>query len=334
MLRFGIIGCGHIAIRHALQISRIGTLVAVCDNIKDKADALAALYNAGAYYIAEELLEKEKQIDIIAVCTPNGLHALHTIQCLQAGFHVVCEKPMAIRVSDCLDMIKAADLSGRKLMIVKQNRFNPPIAAVKKLLDEGRLGKVFAVQVNGFWNRGAGYYKGSWKGTKDLDGGTLFTQFSHFVDLLYWMLGEVKHVQAVMANYAHAGIIEFEDTGMVLLEFVNGVSGTLQYTVNSYKKNMEGSFTLFAEKATLKIGGQYLNELSYQAMEGEGICNLPSGAAANDYGGYSGSMSNHDKVYENVVNVIKNNAHMATSAFEGMKTVEIIERIYRSARYI
>jgi UDP-N-acetyl-2-amino-2-deoxyglucuronate dehydrogenase len=330
-LRFGIIGCGRIATRHALHISKRGTLVAVCDIVREKADELAKSYGAVACYDVLALLQ-QKDIDVIAVCSPNGLHALHTIEALNAGFHVLCEKPMAISTVDCRNMLKAAELAGKKLMIVKQNRFNPPVAAVKKLLDEGRLGKIFSVQVNCFWNRGADYYKDSWRGTKSMDGGTLFTQFSHFVDLLYWMLGDVKNVQGIMANYAHAGIIQFEDTGAVVIEFVSGATGTLQYTVNSYGKNMEGSFTLFAEKGTLKIGGEYLDELSYQQIEGDAIENLPVGASANDYGGYRGSMSNHDKVYDNLVDVITNNAPIAASAYDCLKTVEIIEKIYKSAK--
>ena len=333
-LRFGILGCGRIAARHAVQINRLGQLIAVCDTIKERSETLAAAYQAKSYCTAEELLENEKGIDVMVVCTPNGLHAQHTIQSLRAGFHVLCEKPMAIRTADCIEMAAEAVKAGRQLMIVKQNRFNPPVAAVKKLLQENRLGKIYAVQVNCFWNRGADYYRDSWRGTKEMDGGTLFTQFSHFIDLLYWMLGDVKNIQAILANYQHTGVIEFEDTGAVLLEFTSGVTGTLQYTVNSYKKNMEGSFTVFAEKGTLKIGGEYLNELSYQAIEGDGIDALPVGAMANDYGIYKGSMSNHDKVYDNLLDVIENNAPVAASAFEGMKTVEIIEKIYRAAKYV
>jgi predicted dehydrogenase len=165
-----------------------------------------------------------------------------------------------------------------------------------------------------------------------LDGGTLYTQFSHFIDLLYWLIGDVRQVKAMMANYAHQGIIEFEDTGVVILEFYNGAIGTINYTVNSYQKNMEGSLTIFGEKGTVKIGGQYLNELEYQQIEGYAIGNLPEGNKANNYGNYQGSMSNHDKVYDNLVNVLRNNASPTTLPEEGLKTVEIIEKIYQSAQ--
>lgn len=329
-IKFAIIGCGRIAHRHAEHISNNGKLVAVCDIVKEKAEALAGQYNAKAYTQIDELLKNHPETDVVVICTPNGLHAAHSIASLKAGFHVLCEKPMAITAKDCGDMIYTADKMNRRLFIVKQNRFNPPVQAVKKALDEGRLGSIYSIQLNCFWNRDEAYYHNSWKGTKDLDGGTLFTQFSHFIDLLYWMIGDVKKVQAKLANFHHQGIIEFEDTGVVNLEFYNGALGTINYTVNSYNKNMEGSLTIFAEKGTVKIGGQYLNELEYQDIEGYEITGLPEGNPPNNYGQYVGSMSNHDKVYENLVNVLQNGGSIATSGLEGMKTVEIIEKIYRS----
>lgn len=332
MLHFAIIGCGRIAQRHAEHIAMKGKLVAVCDTIKERADQLAKLYNAKAWYSADEMLASEKDIDVVAICTPNGLHAEHTIKALQAGCHVLCEKPMALTVNDCREMISVAENAGKRLFIVKQNRFNPPVVAVKKAIEEGRLGKIYSVQLTCIWNRDAAYYKDSWRGTLDLDGGTLFTQFSHFIDLLCWMVGDIKDVQAYRHNYAHQGIIEFEDTGAVIMRFTDGALGTIHYTVNSHRKNMEGSLTIVGEKGTVKIGGEYLNELEYQNIEDYTIENLPTGNHANHYGTYQGSMSNHDKVYDNLVDVLMNNAPVSASALEGLKTVEVIEKVYLSKR--
>jgi predicted dehydrogenase len=329
-IKFAIIGCGRIAQRHAEHINNNGILAAVCDIDKKKADDLGTKYNANIYYDIDVLLEKEKNIDVVAICSPNGLHAEHTIKSLKSGFHVLCEKPMAISVHDCGEMIKEAEKANKRLFIVKQNRFNPPVAAVKKLIDENILGKIYSVQLSCFWNRDENYYKNSWKGTKKLDGGTLYTQFSHFIDLLYWMIGDVKKVQAIYKNSAHQEIIEFEDNGVVSLEFHNGALGTIHYTVNSFQKNMEGSLTIFAEKGTVKIGGQYLNELEYQKIDNYEIKDLPKGNPANNYGQYQGSMSNHDKVYENVIEVLTKQGIIATNGFEGLKTVEIIDKIYNS----
>lgn len=330
IVKFAIIGCGRIAERHAEHIRNLGLLVATCDIISKKADSLAQKYGAKPFYSIEEFIAANIEIDVVAICTPNGLHAQHAIACLNSGYHVLCEKPMALSLQDCQQMMFAAEQNDKKLFAIKQNRFNPPVVAVKKTLDENRLGKIYNVQLNCFWNRNADYYLNSWKGTKDLDGGTLYTQFSHFIDLLFWMIGDVNKVVAFAKNFAHQGKIEFEDTGVVILSFDNGAIGTINYTVNSYAKNMEGSLTIFGEKGTVKIGGQYLNELEYQCIEDYKIDNIPQGNRPNDYGTYVGSMSNHDKVYENVIAVLQNNAPMATNAFEGLKTVSIIEKIYQS----
>ncbi|NBP58562.1 gfo/Idh/MocA family oxidoreductase [bacterium] len=332
MIKFALIGCGRIAQRHAEHISKNGVLVAVCDIVKENADSLATKYNAEAYYNIDELLKAAIEIDVVSICSPNGLHPEHSIKSLKAGFHVLCEKPMSINVSDCGEMIKTAEKMNRRLFAIKQNRFNPPVVAVKQAIDDGKLGKIFSVQLSCFWNRSEDYYKNSWKGTKDLDGGTLYTQFSHFIDLLYWIVGDIKNVKGFTGNYAHKGIIEFEDTGVFVVEFYNGAIGTVNYTVNSYKTNMEGSLTIFGEKGSVKIGGQYLNELEYQSIEGFEFKDLPTGNIANNYGKYQGSMSNHDKIYANLVDVLSNNAAISTSAFEGLKTVEIIDKMYNSVK--
>ena len=330
-LLFAIIGCGNISKRHAEQAQTVGKLVAVCDIIRSKAEELGKIYDAAIFSSIEEMFAHKKPIDVAVICTPNGLHAAHSIVCLQAGCHVLCEKPMAIYSKDCMAMINEAKKAGKHLFVVKQNRFNPPVVAVKKLLDERKLGDIYSIQLNCFWNRDAKYYENSWKGTMELDGGTLFTQFSHFIDLLYWMFGDVRQVKAFKKNFAHKNIIEFEDTSVVILEFESGVIGSVNYTVNSFKKNMEGSLTIFGQKGTVKIGGQYLNELAYQQIKDHVIFDLPSSNKANEYGFYEGSMSNHDKVYNNLVDVLQHNGKMAASSYDGLKTVEIIEKIYAAA---
>lgn len=331
IINFAIVGCGRIAQRHADHINKLGKLVAVCDVIPQRALMLAEKYHARAYFSISDMLRDVEDIDVVSICTPNGLHAAHSIEALNRGCHVLCEKPMALNVHDCGEMIKAAERANKRLFIVKQNRFNPPVTAVKQLLDDGKLGQIYSVQLNCFWNRNSEYYENSWKGTKALDGGTLFTQFSHFIDLLYWMIGDVKDVVAFTANYHHKEIIEFEDTGTVTLRFHNSTIGTINYSVNSFEQNMEGSLTIFAEKGTIKIGGQYLNELEYQKIDNYEIKDLPPGNPPNNYGKYLGSMSNHDKVYKNIIEVLNNGGVIATNGFEGMKTVEIIDKIYSNA---
>lgn len=333
-INFGIVGCGRIAQRHTQHINNNGRLVATYDIKPEKSEALASEYGAKAFPSYESFLEENKEkMHVVSVCSPNGMHATHTIAALRAGYHVLCEKPMAINVEDCRRMIDEAAKAKRLLFIVKQNRFNPPVKALKQVIEEGRLGRIFSVQLSCFWNRNEKYYAESdWKGSREMDGGTLFTQFSHFIDLLYWLIGDIKTVLPLTRNFDHQGIIDFEDTGVVAVEFYNGAIGTINYTVNSYKKNMEGSLTVFAENGTVKIGGQYLNELEYQNIKDYRIENLEESKKPNDYGEYQGSMSNHDKVYENLVAVLNNKGVIATSGYEGLKTVEIIDKIYSSAR--
>ena len=332
-LKFAIVGCGRIAERHAEHISHAARLQAVCDIDISRAEMFADKFNTVSYSDIDEMLKAEKNLDVLAVCTPNGFHAEHTIKALRKGLHVLCEKPMAISVIDCGEMIKEAERANKRLFIVKQNRYNPPVVAVKNALDSGKLGKIFNIQLSCFWNRKNDYYtRSGWKGTKLLDGGTLYTQFSHFIDLLYWLFGDIKNVDAITRNFIHQDIIEFEDTGVVIIEFYNGTIGTINFTVNSYNQNMEGSLTIFGEKGTVKIGGQYLNELEYQNIENFNIKDLPGGNPPNNYGQYVGSMSNHDKVYGNVLEVLLNQGKIATNGFEGLKTVEIIDKIYSAAK--
>ncbi len=330
-LNIAVIGCGRIGQRHIGHIKEQANLVAVCDTDASQLTGFQGSDLALYKDLATMLDQQSNDIDVVSVCTPNGLHAAHSIEALNAGCHVICEKPMALSVQDCGAMIEAAERANRRLFIVKQNRYNPPVAAVKQLLDEGKLGKVQSAHLNCFWNRNDDYYEETWKGTLELDGGTLFTQFSHFIDLLYWMVGDVREVAAVTGNFQHAESVEFEDAGVAVLSFYSGAIGSVAFSINSHQKNMEGSLTLFCDRGTVKIGGQYLNELEYQDIDGVKIEGLPEGGGANQYGHYQGSMSNHAAVYRNVIDVLTKGGVIATAGFEGLKTVEIIDKIYRAA---
>jgi UDP-N-acetyl-2-amino-2-deoxyglucuronate dehydrogenase len=331
-LNIAVVGVGHIGSQHAKHAHNLGNLVAVCDIKKDKAKTAAETYSCSSYFSLDELLSHEKNLDLVSVCTPNGLHAEHSIKALKAGCNVLCEKPMATTVHDCERMIHTAEETNRRLFIVKQNRFNPPVKALKKVIDEGRLGKILNVQVNCFWNRTREYYRESdWRGKMQMDGGTLFTQYSHFIDLLYWLIGDVEEVRAFTQNYLHREVVEFEDTGVAVLKFANGALGTINFTIDSYGKNMEGSITLFGEKGTVKVGGQYLNLLEYQSIDGYEITGLEPGNPPNTYGMNKGSMSNHDKVYLNVIDVLVRGGTITTDLLDGLKTVQIIEKIYKAA---
>jgi len=331
-LNFALVGCGNIAPRHAENMVKHGHLISVCDIVPEKADRLAQSFKARAYYSFDEMLKNEPSALVIAVCTPNGLHAEHTIKALQDGRHVICEKPMCLSLPAAWSMRDTAHFFRRNLFVVKQNRYNPPVQAVKSLLENNKLGKITGVQVNGFWNRDKKYYTGGWKGTKDLDGGILFTQFSHFIDLVCWFFGTPKNFRGYKKNLLLQGISETEDNVVCIAELPQGGLCTFHFSVNTYGKNKEGSITIIGEKGTVKIGGQYLNTLEYQCVEALEPIELSGAVSANDYGFYQGSMSNHDKVYENIVQALNGNSVRSTNAEDGLKTVEVIEKMYASCQ--
>ena len=327
MYKFGLVGCGNISHRHAENINRVGKLAAVCDIVPEKADALAAKFNSKAYYSIDDLLKNELDIDVIVICTPNGLHAEHSIKSLYAGKHVLCEKPMCLSTSDGIKMVRTADACEKKIFVVKQNRYNEPVQHVKWLLQENKLGKIFSFQINCFWNRPQPYYLNSWKGTKNLDGGILYTQFSHFIDLLYWLLGDIEAVKGYTSTYANRSHFEIEDSGIAILKMKSGAMGTLNYNINSYSKNLEGSFSVFGERGSVKIGGQYLNTLEWYEVEGEERPAISQSYSPNDYGFYQGSMSNHHKVYDDLILSMEGNGNLL-EARDAIATIEIIEKIY------
>ncbi|MBK8832828.1 MAG: Gfo/Idh/MocA family oxidoreductase [Saprospiraceae bacterium] len=335
MTTFGLIGYGKIGERHVEHIIAHpeAQLHSIFDIKADRLNLFRNKYKGIQTYDSLKGILNDPAIDIITICTPNSTHADIAIAAMKAGKHVLVEKPMAISKVDCEGMIHIALKTGKSLFVVKQNRFNPPVQAVKKLVDEKKLGKILSVSVNCYWNRNEWYYKSSdWKGKKAFDGGTLFTQFSHFIDVIYYLLGDMQILHAQMANVSHKGMIEFEDTGIVSFLLKDShAPGVLHYTTSAFQKNMEGSITIFAENATIKIGGKYLNTIDYQSTNGFDITDLPAGAASNNYGDYEGSMSNHDKVIDNVIQSLNGKVEIMTNAYDGLKTVEIIENIYQVA---
>ncbi|MGB0391568.1 MAG: Gfo/Idh/MocA family protein [Salibacteraceae bacterium] len=333
---FAIIGCGHIANRHVEHIKNHleGEISGVFDTDEEIMRSFSKKHGVKAYGSLTDLLNDDT-VDVVNVCTPNGSHADLAIQVLKSNKNVVVEKPMAITNSSALEMERVAEEADLKMFVVKQNRYNPPVSSVKDLMEAGKLGKLLMVSVNCFWNRNSNYYLQSpWRGTNHQDGGTLFTQFSHFIDIIYYLFGEVENVQGVVKNLSHQELIEFEDSGSFSFEFKDGGLGNFCFTTSSYKQNMEGSITIFAENATIKIGGKYLNTIDYQVTNGFDIKDIPISSPANNYGFYEGSMSNHDKVIDNVIETLNGRQEVKTSAKEGRKVVEMISQFYAGAKKI
>lgn len=331
-IRFAIAGFGNIGRRHAAHILHQAgaVLVAVCDI---NPEAAARVPEGVSFFTDIETMVAQTGLDVLCVCTPNYLHESHTILALNSGLHAVVEKPMALSVAECDRMIAAAETTGKLIFAVKQNRYNPPVQAVKQLLNEEALGRIFMVQVNCFWNRGDAYYAESpWRGKKQLDGGCLFTQFSHFVDIMYYLNGSIGSAVGTVNNFDHKHNTEFEDTGSFVMQAANGAVINFNFTTCSYERNMEGAITIIAEKGTVKIGGQYLNTIEYQQLAAGALPEINITAKANDYGLYQGSMSNHDKLIRNVVDVLHHDHPIMTSAAEGREVVKIIEMMYAGTR--
>ena len=333
MTNIAIVGAGNIGKRHAKWANKYGNLVAVADVKISRATLLAKKYKCNAYSSLTNMLVTQSNIDLVAICTPNGLHVAHTITALEFGNNVLCEKPMALTIGGCEQMIHATEVMNKRLFIVKQNRFNPPVQTVKELIDKGKLGKILNVHLTCAWNRNDAYYEESaWRGNINTDGGILYTQFSHFIDLMYYLIGDIDKVQAMANNFMHKETTEFPDTIVTAFQFVNGALGTAYFTTNAYNGNMEGSLTIFGEKGTVKIGGKYLNKLDYQSIEGD-ILYVPDVIeGCNNYGSYTGSSSRHDLVYQNVIAVLENKDKIMTTALDGLKTIQIIKKIEEACK--
>jgi predicted dehydrogenase len=330
-VRFAVVGCGHIGKRHAEMICRNeeAELVALCD-IKPKESLGIEKYSVPFFSNIEEMLGSAPAFDVLNVCTPNGLHTVHSLKGLEAFKHVVCEKPLGLSKAAVEQVLYKALNVSRQVFPVMQNRYSPPSVWIKNLVDSTKLGQIYMVQVNCYWNRDGRYYKkGDWKGLADLDGGTLFTQFSHFIDIMYWLFGDINDIQAHFNDFNHADTTDFEDSGMVTFNFVNGGMGCLNYSTSVWDSNLESSMTIIGENGSVKIGGQYMNEVEYCHIRDYSMPELDPVNPANDYGAYKGSAANHHYVIANVIDTLKGRNTITTNALEGLKVVEIIERIYQ-----
>jgi predicted dehydrogenase len=210
-----------------------------------------------------------------------------------------------------------------------QNRYSPPSVWVKKLIESRVMGDIYIVQLNCYWNRDDRYYKTEgWHGKKALDGGTLFTQFSHFIDIMYWLFGDIENIQSRIKDFNHQQLTDFEDSGFVSFDFVNGGIGGINFSTSAWDKNMESSMTIIGQHGSLKIGGQYMDKVEYCHIKDYTMPELAPTNPGNDYGAYKGSAQNHHYVIDNVVDVLRGRSTISTNALEGLKVVEIIERIY------
>lgn len=335
-LKFAIIGAGRIGKRHAsmAQLNEDAELVAIVDTDESLNNDLEQEFGVPFYNSIEALFNADLEIDVVNICTPNYLHAPQAIMALQHNCHVVIEKPMALSKVDAEKVIHYSLQVNKRVFCVMQNRYSPPSRWLKEVVGSNLLGEVYMVNINCFWNRDDDYYKGGdpnyWKGKLEKDGGTLFTQFSHFLDTMYWLFGDIKNIKASFYDFNHQKTTEFEDSGIVQFDFVNGGAGSLNYSTAVYNQNMESSISIVGEKGAVKVGGQYMNEIVYCHIKDYVMPELEETLPPNDYGKYKGSAANHQFVIQNVVDTLIKNKTVTTNSLEGLKVVEIIENIYKA----
>ena len=331
MVRFGLLGCGRIAKRHSELLGggiiEGARLVAVCDSDLARADAIAAKFKVSAYADLNEMLARD-DIDAVAVLTPSGMHPQHAIACARAGKHVVVEKPMALRLQDADDMIRACDEAGVKLFVVKQNRFNVPIVKAREALDAGRFGKLVLGTVRVRWCRDQAYYnQDAWRGTWAQDGGVLTNQASHHIDMLEWFFGDVVSVHARSTTALVK--IETEDTAVATLKFRNGALGIVEATTAVRPADLEGSLSILGEKGTVEVGGFAMNQIRHWRFINE----LPSDKEViekfsvnppNVYG------FGHQAYYQHVVDCLADRGAALVDGLQGRKSLELISALYES----
>ena len=330
-IKFAVVGCGHIGKRHIAEIKTNpkAELIAVCD-IKP-ADEFE---NFGVPYFESfaNLLAASLSLDVISICTPNGLHVTQSLEALDYC-NVLVEKPMALSVEDAKALIQKESESKYQLFCVMQNRYSPPAVWLKSLIENKLLGKIYMVNLNCFWNRDDNYYNSAdWRGTTELDGGTLFTQFSHFIDILFYLFGSVKVKDAIFSDFNHQHTTDFEDSGMIQFKLEDEGLGSMQFSTAVFDKNMESSITIIGEKGSVKVGGQYMQKLAYCHIQDYDSPELQKSNGQHNYGKYKGSANNHHFVIENVIESLQGGQTKDATPEQCLKVIAFIEQAYKNRK--
>ena len=328
-IRFAVVGCGHIGKRHIAEIKANpdSELLAVCDikNANEFDDIDVPFFNS-----IGDLFDSDIQVDVINICTPNGFHTEQSLMALERC-NVLVEKPMALSVKDANAMIKKERETGNQLFCVMQNRYSPPAIWLKSIIEKKLLGDIFMVHLNCFWNRDERYYNSAnWRGTKDSDGGTLFTQFSHFVDILFHLFNNIKLTSAVLSNFTHQYTTDFEDSGILNFTLKKNAIGSMQFSTSGFEKNMESSITIIGKNGSVKVGGQYMERVEYSHIDNYSMPELIEGNNANNYGNYKGSANNHNFVIKNVIETLKGNQEKDATPEECLEVIAFIEEVYKT----
>jgi len=327
MLRIGLLGCGRISKNHfeAIAAQPDAQCISCCDIIEERTREAAQKHNIPTWTTNYEEMLQNPDIDLISICTPSGLHPAHGILAAKAGKHVLTEKPMACRLAEADELIKACDEAGVKLFVVLQNRLNPSIQLVRRAFEEGRFGKIYMITSNVFWTRPQDYYDmAPWRGTWKLDGGAFMNQASHYVDMVQWFGGPIAEVKSITATLARN--IEAEDTGSAIIRFQNGAIGSINVTMLTYPKNIEGSITILGEKGTVRVGGMAMNTIEHwEFIDTREYDKEVSQANYNPTSVYG---FGHNGYYCNVVNNLNCESPASSDGREGRKSLELLNLIY------
>lgn len=330
-IKIAVVGCGRIAAKHFEAIEKHSDsleLVGICDTDRAVLDKAVSETGVPGYEDLRDLLKKS-EADLVALCTPSGLHPAQTMRCAKSGCHVMTEKPMATQWNDGLRMVRTCDSAGVRLFVVKQNRHNATLQLLKRTIQKGRFGRIYMVQINVFWSRPQSYYDSAkWRGTWEFDGGALMNQASHYIDLLDWLIGPVKSVQAMTGTLARN--IQVEDTAVMNVQWRSGALGSIAVTMLTYPKNLEGSITIIGEKGTVKLGGVAVNEFQHwefaEPDEDDELVKNASYETTSVYG------YGHPTYYENVIKTLRGEAEAETDGREGLRSLELLVAAYLSAR--
>lgn len=329
-IRIAVVGCGRIAHKHFEAIKKHHEnleLSAVCDVDQIALETATQITGSMGYHNLDVMLHNSN-VDVVSICTPSGLHASQVCHVADSGRHVITEKPMAIRWQDGLEMVKSCDQAGVRLFVVKQNRMNSTLQALKRAIKSNRFGRIYLVNVNVLWSRPQSYYdQAKWRGTWEFDGGALMNQASHYIDLLDWLFGSVESVQAMTATLARN--IETEDTAVLNVRWRSGALGSVNVTMLVDGRNLEGSITIIGEKGTVRVGGIAVNEIQYWDFQDQ--CDEDKDIKAVNYATNSVYGFGHSRYYENVIEVLRGNIEPEIDGREGLKSLEILIAAYLSA---
>lgn len=330
-IRFALVGCGRIAENHFDALERhaeYAELVDVCDINRSALDAAVRRTGAKGHGSLAELLESSSA-DLVVLTTPSGLHSRQAIEVARCRRSVMTEKPMATRWQDGIRMVEACDAAGVRLFVVKQNRRNATLQLLKRAVEKRRFGRIYMVTVNVFWTRPQSYYdSAAWRGTWEFDGGAFMNQASHYVDLLEWLIGPVESVQAYTATLERQ--IEVEDTGVLGVRWRSGALGSMNVTMLTYPKNLEGSITILGETGSVRIGGMAVNEIQHWEFADSDADDERVRSASYETTSVYGF--GHPLYYENVLQVMRGEAEPETDGREGLRSLELLTAAYLSAR--